>query len=275
MRRCTTGLAAVVVVLNLGVIPLGAAVPRVGGVAARQDPPVPPAPPDEVAALKAQVAALERDLAAARERIAQLEAELKAARAARNAEGSAAAAEALPPDVLSPHHLLARLKERFAADFPDAPPADDRALRAHLRTLAPWVNAVNREQRERIDWSCRILSRDVADAEKMYVELEAIDAQSGEAVSEAFVIEWPRRLRPALVRFADGSPVRLRGLLTPQLRVNESRREAGAFDIPPLIGPFVEFRYAVQVTALMDLEVGRVPGPAPQPAPPPDSEPQR
>lgn len=284
MRRSRIGLVAVIVVASLGLSDRGEAAPAVEAASSQDRPdsspspqPEPPLSPSEVAALKARIAALERELASARERIAQLEAELTAARAARPGAGPGAPSAEGGDSLLSPHDLLARLKERLAADFPDPLPADERAQRAHLRTLTQWVNAINREQRERIDWPCRILSRDATDAEKMYVELEAIDPQNGDAVSEPFVIDWPRRLRPVLARFDDGSPVRLRGLLTPQLRVNESRSDPGTFDIPPLLGPFVEFRYAVQVTALMELEVGRVPPPAlaPQPAPPVESEPQR
>lgn len=234
---------------------------------ARQDPPpAPPAPQEDAAALRRQVELLERELAAARARIAELEAEIERLRAERSGggEGEAAVRGEGPP--ASPHDVLARFKAIHAEAFPDPSPTDPRELRQHLRLLTQWANMINREHRQRLDWTCRIVSREALDGDHSFVDLEAIDPVSGEAVSERFVIEWPRRLAPALARFADGSPIRVRGLFTPDLRVNEARREAGVFDIPPLIGPYLEFRYALQVTAVSAAEIGP---PADQPTPPP------
>ena len=277
MRRYAILSVAVLILFGCGLFSGNRGDPATSALA-RQNPSTPPTPPvqvDEAAALRARIEVLERELKAARTRIAQLEAELAAAKAqpptgAAPAEGGSQAEEPA-----SPHHLLARLKTEFAEHFPEPPPSDPRELRQHVRSLTQWVNMVNRERRQRIDWVCRIVSRDLIDADRAYVDLESIDPVTGEALSERFVIEWPRRLRPLLARFEDGAPVRLRGLLTPDVRVNESRPEPGTFDIPPLIGPFVEFRYATQVTALSAVEIGPPPADPLPPDPVPTPEPQR
>ena len=221
--------------------------------------------------LRERIDLLEDELRAAHERIAELEGELARLQAEQAAENDGERASG-PPD--SPHGVLANLKALYAAEFPAPPPADPRVLRQHLRTVAQWTHLINREQRQRVEWACRILSREVLDDDPSYIEVESIDLVSGDAVSERFVIEWPRRLGPALARLPDGSPVRLRGLMTPDVRVNESRAQPGIVDIPPLIGPYVEFRYTFQVTAVSSAEIGPAPQPPGPPAPQPKGEPE-
>ena len=210
-----------------------------------------PPPPGELALLNARIADLEAQLQAAKLRIAELEARL--------AETQARAAQ-MPPEAgrpvasgdetLSPQHLLNQLKAEFTEAFPGPTPSEERGRRQHLRALAQWANRINRDHRERIDWVCRIESRDLIDADEAYLDLLVVDPATGEAVGSRFVIEWPRRLRAPLARFEDGTLIRLRGLLEPEVRTNESRAEPGAFDIPPLLGPYVEFRFTLQVTAV-------------------------
>ncbi len=211
------------------------------------------APPqsDEVAVLKGRIADLEAQLQAARLKITQLEARLAEADASPQAAPADAARQvAQGAETLSPQHLLTQLKAEFAEVFPDPAPSEERGRRQYLRVLAQWANKVNRDRRERIDWLCRIVSRDLIDADEAYVDLLVVDPATGEDVGSRFVIEWPRRLRTTLARFEDGTLIRLRGLLEPEVRTNESRAEPGAFDIPPLIGPCVEFRFTVQVVAV-------------------------
>ncbi len=211
---------------------------------ARQDP-----PPDEAAALRARVADLEEQLASARARIAELEQQL--AEAGPKAEDASQGPGAQPgqADLSTPDELLEQLKAEYADAFPAEPPRDERARRQHLRVLSQWANKVNREHRRRVEWLCEIVSRDVIDASEAYVDLRIVDPATREPIGSRFVIEWPARLRPILARLDNGDLVRLRGLLNPEVRTNESRAEPGAFDIPPLIAPFVEFRFEVQVTA--------------------------
>ena len=42
----------------------------------------------------------------------------------------------------------------------------------------------------------------------------------------------------------------LKGVLVPQISLNPDRMEPGAFDNPRLIGPFAEFRFAVDASSL-------------------------
>lgn len=229
-----------------------------------------PPQPDEVAVLKARIADLEGQLQAARLKITELEARLAEANARTpGAPADAGRAVAQGDETLSPQHLLSELKAEFAAAFPEPVPSDERGRYQRLRVVSQWANKINHDHRERIDWVCRIVSRDLIDADEAYVDLLVVDPATGEDVGSRFVIEWPRRLRATLARFDDGMLIRLRGLLEPEVRTNESRAEPGAFDIPPLIGPYVEFRFTVQVMAVGAVE--KQPsdgGPAPiQPGP--------
>lgn len=208
-----------------------------------------PVPPADVEALRAKIAELEQELLRAKSRIADLERQL--IDAGQAPDGSAAGAEGASPEAAdrSPDHLLGQLKTEFREAFPDPAPTDERGRRQYLRVVAQWANKINREYRQRIDWVCEIVSRDLVGADEAFVDLQVIDSKTGEPVGSRFLIEWPRRLRSTLGRFEDGSRVRVRGLLIPEVRTNESRAEPGAFDIPPLIGPYVEFRFTVQLTA--------------------------
>ncbi|MCC6907625.1 MAG: hypothetical protein IT430_06775 [Phycisphaerales bacterium] len=208
-----------------------------------------PQPPDEAAALRARVAELEQQLAAAQTRISQLEEQLAALEGKPQDPSQNPGPHPGQADLSTPDELLERLKADYAEAFPAEPPRDERARRQHLRLLSQWSNKVNRDHRRRVEWLCEIVSRDVIDASEAYVDLRLVDPATREPVGSRFVIEWPARLRPILSRLEDGDLVRLRGLLNPEVRTNESRAEPGAFDIPPLIGPFVEFRFDVQVTA--------------------------
>jgi len=206
---------------------------------------------DEVAVLKGRIADLEAQLQEARLRITELETRLAEADANPPDPPADAGRPAAPADETpSPQRLLAVLKAEFAEAFPDPAPSEERGRRQSLRVLAQWANKVNHDHRERIDWVCRIVSRDLIDADEAYVDLLVVDPATGVDVGSRFVIEWPRRLRATLARFEDGTLIRLRGLLEPEVRTNESRAEPGAFDIPPLIGPCVEFRFTVQVVAV-------------------------
>lgn len=209
-----------------------------------------PPPPDEVAVLKARIADLEAQLQAARLRIIELETTLTKAQSEAKTPGAPADATAPGDETRSPQHLLNVLKAEFAEAFPDPAPSDERGRYQRLRVVSQWANKINRDHRVRVDWVCRIVSRDLISEDEAYVDLLVVDPATGEEVGSRFVIKWPRRLRATLARFEDGRLIRLRGLLEPEVRTNESRAEPGAFDIPPLIGPYVEFRFTVQVMAV-------------------------
>jgi hypothetical protein len=202
-------------------------------------------------ALRTQVKDLERELEAARARIASLEAQLRAS-------GGTEMPPPPPVEVTidetvassSPRALRASLAASYATamePFTDA--TDDRSKRARARALEAWAARVNKEHKVPIVWHTRLV-----ETWRGGVRLQAIDPKTGVPLGDAFLARISRatvrRLETTLPRAGKDTTLVLRGTLIPAVRINPDRASPGAFDKPPLIGPYAEFSFRVEARSL-------------------------
>lgn len=221
--------------------------------------------------LASQIETLEKELDLARQRngelegrIAQLERELAARRAAPPAstqptsppldEEEITVDESIPN--ASPRALFNAIiasHDEAMADM-DWGAAGDRNRRAYLKKLDGWRNGVNRQFRSPIKWYVRVVDGRISPAGHRIITLVAVDPQTDVRLGNPFQVVLTQNLVDRLARYearGELDVLILRGTLVPEVHVNEERLDRGSFDNPPLIGPFAEFMYRVDVASLV------------------------
>jgi hypothetical protein len=121
-----------------------------------------------------------------------------------------------------------------------------------MRALQKWAANVNRDLKSQIEWHVRaddLGQLDESNVLRVYAIDPKTDAVLGDTFDLALTEAQIARLRRALQRHPHDVFV-LRGVLTPQVRINELRPTEGPFNNPIFIGPFAEFAYEVQPTSL-------------------------
>lgn len=215
---------------------------------------------------------LTRELEAARERIALLEREVgRLARALHEAgRGDVVDVDETPekpagpgsidPDdpSASPRTLLAALKSSYGEAMGEMSYGrpGSREWNLYMRGLSQWRNRVNRELRAPIEWHVRVVDAQPTSA-GYAMRLAVIDPKNQEQHGEAFTIVIPRAQARRYEFLASRDEVGifvLRGTLTPEVRINESRATSGPFDNPTLIGPFAEFGFSIESRSFMPVE---------------------
>lgn len=217
--------------------------------------------------LQGRVRDLEQELAAARERIAELEAQVESLREALRNRGGGRPAE-LPPlpaeeisidesvPTASPRALRQALEASFEEAMkelePGAPGSAER--RAYVRALRSWMAGVSRTMKGPIEWHVRLIEG-AASTHTYAVQLQAVDPGTGVELGDPFWTQLSRlqarRLEQYFALTGEREALVLRGTLVPEPVLNPDRAEAGMFDTPPLIGPFVEFGYRVDTRTLL------------------------
>jgi cell division protein FtsB len=227
--------------------------------------------------LRTKVSELQRELDAARNRIEQLEREVEKLRqllaAAPTTPGGPPTEEQISIDESVPHAspraLLRALKQGYDEAMRELEPGepDSRQRTAYLRDLDRWAKRMNREMKSPIVWHIRISERAAYPLEVPGLEVEAVDPETNVVLGDPFPATLPqatvRRLRQLEDRGQLGVLV-LKGVLTPQVKVNPQRQEKGLFDKPLFVGPFAEFSFFVHASSLTP--------PAPEPR---ERQPQR
>lgn len=236
--------------------------------------------------LSTRVRDLERDLAAARQRIeeleqqtAQLERDLAAAR--RRATTRPAPPPPPPADptsidegdpLSSPRTLFNAIKQSHDENMDGMEPGrpGDTPRRVYLRRLESWRALVERAFRGRIIWHVRAVDSAPLRRDARRVTLIAVDpvtqAELGNPFHVAITKGMAERLALVESRGELGVLV-LRGILGPQIHINEEREERGTFDNPPLIGPFAEFGFVIDARSLVPAKEDAAPS-ATQPSVP-------
>jgi hypothetical protein len=221
----------------------------------------------QIERLKQEMQEQAAELEAARARIKELEQQLADSDDAERARGGQAPPPAATPadPAIGPGGLLATCRAEYLANFPTVPSGTgseaDRARKQHIDRLSGWVSKANRESVRNLTWTGRIDSNTVR--------------RFGRKVNFTMVFEEPNGTRdyrvPVTVTEGQFSKVIRDGMVEPgpvaanvrvatRMAVNPDRTAPGAFDVPPSVGPFVDFGYEVEVKSL-------APAAAPAPAP--------
>jgi hypothetical protein len=199
------------------------------------------------------------------DRIAALEAELAAAKQAAGPTRSAP--PPLTPDPVSidestpdasPRALLKEIKKSYVeatAEFESIGEEGSSERVTYLRELRRWASRVNRQQRSQVDWYVQIVDRARSVGRGYVLRLQAVDPETGTVLGDPFDARLTRAVANRLQRYErehglDETLV-VRGVLIPEVRINEERLEEGPFDNPRFIGPFAEFTMALDVNTIL------------------------
>lgn len=222
--------------------------------------------------LHQQVQQLQADLEAAQQRIQELEEKL-AQLAQQNTSTTNAPSAPTPPAVapdpaLGPGGLLAKLRQDFrdatlGREIPSAPPGADPAGRQaweqYMRLVDPWITRTQKQVIP-VEWQ-GVIDPGSAQPQGRQVSFTVVFTNGGREYPTTISVEPGMFAR---LRGPDGNPITtpvlVNGTVTPRLRVNQDRAEAGAFERPPLIAPFVEFGYELRPRVV--LPAGPKPGAA-------------
>lgn len=242
--------------------------------------------------LRTQVADLEVELEAAREEIADLRAEIERLQKSLDERGQTA--PAAPPSApqpapeeevtideskpdASPRALLAAVIADYreeTAELELGTGPDDPVRTGYLRRLNRWVAGINRQYRVPIEWHVRIVDPAVRIGRAYRLRLRAVDpktdVQLGDPFDAMLSSSLASRLREHEQRMGLDDVMILKGVLLPGVLINEERTEAGAFDNPRFVGPFVEFEFTVQAQTILPVpEETEQEAPAEAETPPP------
>lgn len=214
----------------------------------------------EIDRLRQELSRRDADLDAAKARIDALKAEIAALKVAAASSGSqpaaaAPAAPAAPPvpadPTIGPGGLLSALQAEYLAAFPSLPETgDQQKLNLHLRSLEPWCAKANRDGIRQYAWigsvdpaSVRMQGRNVG--------FVAVFRNGTREFKQQFVADQGMLTR---VRGKDGGmlggDLQFNVIVRPKLAVNGARPSPGAFENPPMVGPYIDF--------LLDLELKSV-----------------
>ena len=108
--------------------------------------------------------------------------------------------------------------------------------------------------KEHIEWHVEVLGPATRTARGFVLRLRAVDPQTGTELGDPFDAFLTRAQASRLELFrqrTESNDLVLRGLLRPRIHVNEDRMSEGAFSNPPLVGPFAEFAFNIDVKTLL------------------------
>ncbi len=220
--------------------------------------------------LQAENDELTKELDAARQRIAELERETaRLRRQLRSLRGGETAPDA-PEDeeellrpvsvdesdpAASPNSLLTVLMDSYDAALADlevgAPQSPERAQ--YLRTLREWRDQVQRDHRRTaIEWHVRVLES-MPSGRGLALRVIVIDPVNGAQLGSPFSLLLPRNMArryELLSAHMDEDVFLVRGMMAPNININETRTAPGPFNNPPFIGPFAEFNFDIEVRSI-------------------------
>mgnify|MGYP006281215079 CR=1 FL=1 len=218
--------------------------------------------------LRAQVEDLQRELEAAREEVRRLQALVTslekrlAAEDLERPERDGADQKTQPTLEEGPHDSPRALLREAARQYRETlsgmeqgDSADSAQRTAYLRALRQWTARFNREMRGQVRWPVQIV-RNVRRVDRDYiVEMQMADPKTGATIGDAFRALVPRSVADRLAEREREMNLMeeaflLHGTLIPNVQVNPDRATKGAFNNPPLIGPYAEFGFAVEARAL-------------------------
>ena len=209
--------------------------------------------------LKTQVEDLRRELEAAQQQIERLQQRLDRINAGNG--GSASGGEVgepfeekvsideSKPDA-SPRAFLSKLQEEYHAEFEKLPLGDtveSRERLNYLKSVDRWRKQVAREHRMDVEWYVTIEGEESVDRRNVTVWVQAVDPKHGTELGDEFLARIPKMRTKAIEENGMDATYVIKGRLMPDVLLNPDRASAGTFDSPPLIGPFAEYNFGVDV----------------------------
>ncbi|MFG0330013.1 MAG: hypothetical protein ACF8PN_08960 [Phycisphaerales bacterium] len=163
---------------------------------------------------------------------------------------------ALPENqpLASPSALLETVVTQYDTDFANASWSSEVDRRVHFRNLRAWSAQLNRKHRGRFEWIAEMQGFEALSEGGATATVVVRDPQTGARWSEPVMIEVPRRFVDRLEEIEVGEYVELKGVIRLDLKLNADRETPGAFDVPPLVAPFVEFVYELDLQSVAEVD---------------------
>jgi hypothetical protein len=212
----------------------------------------------EIDRLRQELAKRDADLEAAKAKIKSLEdaiAVLKSAPSAPPA-GAVPPAAPVPPTPadpsLGPAGLLAMMQSEYLAAFPSMPDTSSpQKLNLHLRALEGWCTRTNRDNIRQLTWVGTIDPSSVAWSGRTCSFTAVFQGATRDyrcPISVDSVVMAGLRT-PA----GDVTPGKyaFQVVMKPRLAVNRERPQPSAFENPPMVAPYVEMNYDLDVRTIM------------------------
>jgi len=216
----------------------------------------------EVERLRSENTRLAEELAAARAEIQRLRIEVQ-----RLSGTPRTPTRTVPPDpapaagvdesrpFASPRSIEKSLQERYAERFADVPRGTpgDAVRERYLRSVDEWRRAIHREMTASVEWHMLILEAE-ENRGQIAMRLQAVDPETGAHLGEPITAGGSRSIARTYAVMAERGglehPLLVRGVVRPTLSIDPQRETPGPFDVPKLIGPFVQVEIAMSVQSI-------------------------
>jgi hypothetical protein len=210
----------------------------------------------EIDRLRRQLADSQAELDAAKARIKELEAKLAAA-AAGGARGQEIPAPPPPPvpadPSIGPGGLLASLQADYLAAFPDDPPSksSQRMFEQHLQALRAFATRANRDYVRQVTWNGQLDPTIPFRVNGRQVGFTVVFKNGAREFRVPATVSQGTFERIMANGQATEGPIAVTAIVTPRVRVNADRPDRGAFESIPMVAPYVEFLYDLDVKSVI------------------------
>lgn len=211
----------------------------------------------ENAELRAKVEKLQKDLVVASDRIKALNEELDQLRRQLGTSGrksgksgGAPSSEPVAAPKSSPSAILAALKASYQEKL-GALPTESRADQIRFqREAAAWTGEAEKENSGDAEWHIRLTDAPNMTSRGTTLKFDLLDTPGGQVVEKGLELSVNSRLGRSISLDSAQKDWTLTGTMRVQPRVDMKRADeaSGSPGDPPLVGPFVEFRYEFVAT---------------------------
>ncbi len=234
--------------------------------------------------LAERVRQLESENAALQRKVWDLQAQLERFRGTANDDST----EAAPLDpYASPASLLRELKRRYARQLNDLPRSTQSQRERFEAQARHWCEKTQNEVRGRTRWLALVTDVRTPDRGSPDALIRVLDEFTHKPLGDAVRVPITRTMAERFTSIRrefelrhDRTPTSESSQLAYQINTlviatpefNAERQDVGVFDVPPFIGPCVEFGMKLDIDTVAAVELSReTPKPALKPATDPDA----
>lgn len=156
----------------------------------------------------------------------------------------------------SPESALLKAEQEYKTTFADLPYQTSREKLNYIRRIRQWMPRINRQLTGKITWTCNLQEIRSTRSGSAFITVQIINpAEADELRSRPHVIEVPKLIAMSLDRLPSPSiespdRVQLTGIFRLRLEVDEDLAEKELLEEPYLVGPFVNFKYEIDVRSI-------------------------
>jgi hypothetical protein len=158
----------------------------------------------------------------------------------------------IPADpTIGPGGLMASMQADYLTAYPTVPDASDaKQLALHLRGLPSWCTKANRENTKQYIWVGRVAQGTIQTNGKN-VSFMATFVNSNRYFTVPITVDQSVIARVRTRNGIDPGDLAFSGIVTPRVRVNNSRPAPSAFETPYMLAPYIEFFFSFNVKSIV------------------------